>query len=226
MAATSRSEIRESSKSRVLGTLAGWLMRGWCRTLRYEIIDATGCMAEDQREPFLFAVWHNRIFALPYIWWKRYGKSRRIAVLTSASHDGAALAHALNVFGMGAVRGSSSRRAVAALVGMKRELLEGTSITLTPDGPRGPRYQLQGGLLKTSQATGARIVPVYVIFSDAWRLRKTWDRFAIPKPFSRVKVIFNEALAIAPGLSEDAFEAERLRIEAMMREGNPDESIF
>lgn len=222
MAVSSRSEIRDSTKSRVLGTLIGWVMRFWCRTLRYEVVDRAGFWGGAKAGPFLFAVWHNRIFALPYIWWQRFGDQRPMAVLTSASNDGAALSHAMRVFHMSAIRGSTSRRAVAALVGMKRVLLEGADVTVTPDGPRGPRYQLQGGLLKTAQATKTKIVPVFVTFSDAWRLRKTWDRFAIPKPFSRVRLIFDQALAIDPRLSEDGFEAERLRIETMMREGNVD----
>lgn len=222
MASSSRSEIRESTKSRVLGTAAGWLMRAWCRTLRYDVIDRVGFLEGQASGPFIYAVWHNRIFCLPSIWWNAFHGERPLAVLTSASHDGAALAHAVNVFGMTSIRGSTSRRAVAALVAMKRALLDGINITLTPDGPRGPCYQLQGGLLKTAQATNTKIVPVYVTFSDAWRLRKSWDRFAIPKPFSRVRVIFDEALAIDPQLSEDAFEAERLRIETLMRAGNVD----
>ena len=113
------------------------------------------------------------------------------------------VARAMAVFGLGAVRGSSSRRAVAALVGLKRALLEGLDVCLTPDGPRGPRYRIQPGIIKLAEATGAPIVPIHVRFSSAWRL-KTWDRFVIPKPFSRVEVTFAEPITLTRGMDADS----------------------
>jgi lysophospholipid acyltransferase (LPLAT)-like uncharacterized protein len=141
-----------------------------------------------------------------------------LVVLTSASHDGAALARAMGVQGMGAVRGSSSRRAVAALVGMKRALREGCDLCVTPDGPRGPRYVLQAGPVKLAESAGVPIIPVHAHAFSAWAL-KSWDRFLIPKPFSRVRVIYDHALVVPPGLADDAFEAERAKLEAVMRAG-------
>jgi lysophospholipid acyltransferase (LPLAT)-like uncharacterized protein len=108
-------------------------------------------------------------------------------VLTSASHDGAALATAMGVFGIGSVRGSSSRRGVAALVGMRKALREGIDVCVTPDGPRGPRYMIQAGLVKLAETSAAPVIPIHVEYPNCWRL-KTWDRFAIPKPCSTVRV--------------------------------------
>jgi lysophospholipid acyltransferase (LPLAT)-like uncharacterized protein len=141
--------------------------------------------------------------------------------LTSASNDGAMVAAAMKVFGLGSVRGSSSRRGVAALVGLKRALAEGLDICLTPDGPRGPRYKVQPGFLKLAEATGAPIIPIHLRFSNAWRL-KTWDRFVIPKPFSRVEITFDEPIRIPRGLDEAAFEAERLKLETLLVAGTDD----
>ncbi|MBB5351335.1 hypothetical protein HNR46_001571 [Haloferula luteola] len=214
-----QSEIRESRKATLLGTAAGWLMRVWCTTLRYEIEDRAGVAA--MARPVVLAMWHNRIFAVPEAWDALVHGRRRAVVLTSASHDGAMLARAVGVFGIGSVRGSSSRRGVAALVALRRALREGWDCCVTPDGPRGPRYHLQAGVVKLAQTTGAPLVPIHVRFSSAWRL-KSWDRFVIPKPFSKVRVVFDAALAVDPGLGEDGFENRRAEIEAVLRSGVDD----
>ncbi|WP_193210467.1 lysophospholipid acyltransferase family protein [Luteolibacter marinus] len=214
-----RSEIRESGKASFLGTLAGRLMRAYCATLRFEIVDRCGITRPGGiATPVIYCLWHNRIFTMPAAWKKACGSHRRAVVMTSASHDGAALARAVGVFGIGAVRGSSSRRGVAALVGMRKALREGLDACITPDGPRGPRHVLQSGIVKLAETSGAPLIPLHVEIPDRWEL-KTWDRFAIPKPCSRVRVIFDEALAVPAGLSEDDFETWRRRIEETMLAG-------
>lgn len=218
------SEIRESRKSTILGTMAGWLMRAWCSTLRMEVVDNYGFAEKQESEgPIIFALWHNRIFVVPDAWRRlsRGKKFRPVVVLTSASHDGATLARAVGVFGLGSVRGSSSRRAVAALVALRKALREGTNVCVTPDGPRGPRYVMQPGLLKIAETSKSPIVPVDVTFGKTWRL-KTWDRFCIPYPFSKVRVIFDEALVVPGDLDEDEFEQWRSRIEQRLRAGTDD----
>jgi lysophospholipid acyltransferase (LPLAT)-like uncharacterized protein len=215
-------EIRGDRKSEILGTLAGWFMWCWSKTLRFEIYDRCGVItADDPIRPVIYALWHNRIFTMPPIWWRTGGNLRKSVVLTSASKDGAILAKAMQVFGLGAVRGSSSRRAVAALIGMKRALEEGLDVCITPDGPRGPRYSFHPGVIKLAQATGAPIVPIHLKFADAWRL-KSWDRLVIPKPFSEVTVIFDELLIIPPKLDEPTFLAEVERVKAILLTGADD----
>jgi len=188
-------------------------------TLRMEIRDECGIGSpERQTPPVIYVLWHNRIFTVPPAWQRLCGRHRKAVVMASASHDGDIVARAMAVFGMGAVRGSSSRRGVAALVGLKRELAAGTDVCLTPDGPRGPRYVLQAGAVKLAQSSGAPLVPVHVRFSSAWRL-KTWDRFVIPKPFSRVIVTFAAPLVIPRELDDEEFEAQRRMLEQRMLEG-------
>ncbi|MFT4175511.1 MAG: lysophospholipid acyltransferase family protein [Luteolibacter sp.] len=219
------SEIRIDRKSILLGTLIGWVMKVWSWTLRYHVTDHVGITRHGNfPQPVILALWHNRIFALPPIWYRTIGKHRPCVVLTSASHDGTTLATAMSVFGLGAVRGSSSRRAVAALIAMKRALKEGSDICITPDGPRGPRYEFQPGIVKIAESSGSPIIPMHARFHSAWRL-KTWDRFVIPKPFSRVDFSYGEALHVAPCADADAFEAERKRIEAALLAGADDVSL-
>ena len=171
--------------------------------------------------PVIYILWHNRFFTVPAAWNQLCGRHRKTVTLTSASHDGDMVARAMAVFGLGAVRGSSSRRGVAALVGLKRALQEGFDVCLTPDGPRGPRYKIQPGVIKLAESTGAPIIPVHVKFTSAWRL-KTWDRFVIPKPFSRVEVTFAEAIHLPRGMDAETFENERLRIENLLVNGTDD----
>lgn len=222
MSSTKSTEIRGSRKAEILGTLAGWFMRGWSKTLRFEVYDRCGVItAHDPIRPVIFALWHNRIFTIPPIWWRTGGNFRKTVVLTSASKDGAILARAMEVFGLGAVRGSSSRRAVAALIGMKRSLQEGLDVCITPDGPRGPRYGFHPGVIKLAQSTGAPIVPIHASYSSFWRL-KTWDGLVIPKPFSRITVTFDEILIVPPKLDETAFQAQLDRVKAILLTGVDD----
>ncbi len=222
MSADKRSEIRSNRKSVWLGTLAGWIMRLLGMTLRLEIRNDSGVdPARGSHPPIIFVMWHSRIFTGPSGWKAVFGGRRRCVALTSASHDGDIVANAMAVFGIEAVRGSSSRRGVAALVGLKRALREGCDICLTPDGPRGPRYRVQAGAVKLAESTGAVMVPIHVRFGSAWRL-KSWDRLVIPRPFSRVWVTFGPPMAVGRGLDEPAFEAERQKVELVLVDGADD----
>lgn len=216
------SEIRESRKARAMGAMIGWVMSAMCATLRMELVDRCGLGERDKlSKPVVYCLWHNRIFVVPAAWKKLCGGWRKSVVLTSASHDGATLARAMAAFGIGSVRGSSSRRGVAALVALRKALRSGVDICLTPDGPRGPRYELQAGAVKLAETGDALVIPIHVEYSSVWIL-KTWDRFHVPKPFSKVRVIFDVALAVPRGLSEDEFEAQRTEIEAVLRAGVED----
>jgi lysophospholipid acyltransferase (LPLAT)-like uncharacterized protein len=222
MSRSQRTEIRASRSSRLAGYLAGLVMKGWGFTLRYEVNGKPGVTAPGiAPAPVIFALWHNRIFTMPPIWRRTGGKGRKSVVLTSASKDGTILATAMSMFGLGAIRGSSSRRAVSALIGMKKALGEGFDVCVTPDGPRGPRYEVQPGVIKIAQATGAEIIPIHIRYSSAWRL-KTWDRFVIPKPFSRVSVTFDQPHRIPQDGGDEGFEAARIALEKCLGEGSDD----
>ena len=215
-------EIRSNRKSAMIGAFAGWTMKLLAATLRLEVRDLCGIGSPEAAvPPVIYILWHNRFFTVPTAWNRICGNHRRSVTLTSASHDGAMVARAMAVFGLGAIRGSSSRRAVAAMVGLKQALRDGFDVCLTPDGPRGPRYRIQPGVIKLAESSGAAIIPVHVRFASAWRL-KTWDRFVIPKPFSRVEVIFAEAIHLPRGMAAAAFENARLEIESLLVKGTDD----
>ncbi|MCE2960232.1 MAG: lysophospholipid acyltransferase family protein [Akkermansiaceae bacterium] len=214
--------IKTSRSSIVLGHLAAFAMKLWSITLRYNVNDQAGIVQPDiDPKPVIFALWHNRIFTMPPIWQRTGGKNRSTVVLTSASRDGTTLAKSMEAFGIGSIRGSSSRRALAALIGMKNALLEGKDVCITPDGPKGPRYQVQPGLLKIAQSTGSDIIPIHILYGSAWR-RSSWDRFVIPKPFSKVIVTFDKPISIPKNLSEADFETARLNLENSLLAGCDD----
>lgn len=224
MSDSKSTEIRGTRKAEILGTLAGWAMRLWSKTLRFEVDDRCGVThPQHPLPPVIFALWHNRIFTIPPIWWRTGGNNRKTVVLTSASKDGAILSSAMAVFDIGAIRGSSSRRGVAALIGMKRSLKEGLDICITPDGPRGPRYIFHPGVIKLAESSGAPIVPIHAKYSSVWRL-KTWDRLVIPKPFSRITVVFDEFIVVPPKLDEAAFQAQLNRVQAILLSGVDDDA--
>lgn len=192
----------------------GWLIcvLGW--TLRYKVDGLKKLSERYPGQPVILALWHNRILAMPYITPKLL-KNREICVLTSASKDGAILETAVRLFGVTAVRGSSSRRGAAALVALRRKLRDGATVAITPDGPKGPRYKVQPGVVKLAQTSGAPIVVMSVNFSSCWRL-KSWDSFCVPKPFSQVLLKLEEGLEISREMSDDAFENERVNLEILM----------
>lgn len=223
-----RSEIRAirgTRRTAILGTLIGMLMKALGSTLRLTIRDECGVgNAVSTYPPCIYLLWHSRFLIVPHAWQRLTQGRRRTVALTSASKDGDMVARAMAVFGLGAVRGSSSRRGVAALVGLKRAIEDGHDICLTPDGPKGPRYQLQPGVLTLAQATGAPVIPIHIRFHSAWRLG-TWDRFVIPKPFSRVEVTFAKPIDVATLLAETTSEEVRTHIETLLVEGTDDASL-
>ncbi len=199
---------------RVLGSLGSWLMRALLITLRFRFEDRARIMATPPEKPLLWAFWHNRLFVMPYVF-EHFFPGRPGAALTSASRDGEILAAFLNRFGVRAIRGSSSRGGARALVEMKRAIEDGYIMGITPDGPRGPKYHLNPGVVKLAQVTGGFVLPVHVRYSRCWQL-KSWDGFMIPKPFATVEITFETLYTVPPTADDAAFEAERVRMEKML----------
>ena len=207
-----------SLKVRIIGWLAAMLIRLFCLTYRWDVVDHAGVKTGLPDRSLIWAFWHNSVFALPGAY-ERYFSSRTGAVLTSASKDGALIASVMKSYGIASVRGSSSRRGASALLGLTDWIKRGHDVVITPDGPRGPRYRLAPGMIKLAQVTGAGIVLIRVESSSFWQFN-SWDRFKVPKPFSKLRVIFEAIQTIEPELEDEAFEAERARIESVLNANN------
>ena len=196
-------------RTRFTGWLGGTLIKLWYATLRIHVEDPAGWL---DRPPAacIWTFWHNRIFVVPAFFHRRVRPVRPAAVLTSPSGDGAILAAVMSQFRMTAVRGSSNKRAAQALVECRRLLQRGYTLGITPDGPRGPRYQLAPGVVQLSRVAACPILPVRLHLHNKWEL-KSWDRFQIPRPFSRVTITLCPEVHCAGREIEDArAEVERI----------------
>jgi lysophospholipid acyltransferase (LPLAT)-like uncharacterized protein len=164
----------------------GLLLRLWGMTLRFETSpdDLRAYTKKDQ--PVAMVLWHNRLFLAAEIV-RRFRGGRPAYALVSASQDGAWLTAFFSLAGLRTVRGSSSRLGREAATALVETLRAGHDIGITPDGPRGPCYEVKPGGVIVARRTRAPMLLIGGEFESAWRL-KSWDRFYIPKPFSRVRM--------------------------------------
>jgi lysophospholipid acyltransferase (LPLAT)-like uncharacterized protein len=181
--------------------------------------DQAGILSGQSQDKLLFAFWHNRL-ALSAILYRRYflkyAPDRRLAGLVSASRDGGLLARVLEHFHIEAVRGSSSRRGGQAVLELTSRAERGYDLAITPDGPRGPCYEVQEGVISTAQLTGLPIVPVSYHLN--WKIRpRSWDRFQIPLPFTRCEVTVGKVMWVPREASDAEREALRRQLEAELR---------
>jgi hypothetical protein len=175
----------------------GVLVRLWGMSLRFETSPEDLRAYTKRDEPIAMVLWHNRLFLSAEIL-RRYRGERPAYALVSASSDGAWLAAFFSLAGMRTVRGSSSRLGREAAMALVDVLRDGHDVGITPDGPRGPCYELKPGGVIVARRTRAPILLIGGEFFSAWRL-KSWDRFYLPKPFSRVRMrgelVFPDELA-------------------------------
>jgi lysophospholipid acyltransferase (LPLAT)-like uncharacterized protein len=192
------------------------LIRVVCVTLRFRLDDRSGITKNPPEGSLIWVFWHNRVFSVPFIY-RKFLRERSGAVLTSPSRDGEIIAQVMKRFGCAAVRGSSNKRPAAALKELVGWIKGGNDIAITPDGPRGPVYRLQAGVVKVAQLTKVPVFPIHVRYSKYFRL-KSWDRFMIPWPFSRVDVTFGELHQVPRTRSEEDFETQRLELENILKQ--------
>jgi lysophospholipid acyltransferase (LPLAT)-like uncharacterized protein len=182
-------------------------------TLRMTVEDRGGVLDQPEHSPVIIAFWHNRTALMAYFY-ERYCRGRIALTFISRSRDGQFMTDVAARFGIKAVRGSSSRHGVSAMLTAIRAAGDRqVDLAITPDGPRGPRYQIQPGLLRLAQATRRPIVAV--TYQLKWKLLlNSWDRFHVPLPFSTCRLITGEPIFVA----ENASEAELAAISARVTE--------
>jgi len=204
----------DSWRARVLIVLSFGLYRLWARTLRLQVEDPNGVVALVRDRPVIFAIWHNRLLMLPRVFDPSF-PTRQSYGLISASGDGDLIASFIERSGYGTIRGSSSRKGVIALRQLVDTLAADGNVLVTPDGPRGPVYQVSQGVVFLAQKSGAPVVPIHMEYSRCWRL-KSWDRFVVPWPFATLRAIFGPPITIPPLEGAEQFEAEQLRLQNAM----------
>jgi lysophospholipid acyltransferase (LPLAT)-like uncharacterized protein len=204
-------------RNRRLVAAAGWLgtrfARLLFRTLRFEYRPlgpncAPAKLSPDDRH--IYCIWHENLL-LPTL----YFGCPDIAVLISKHADGKLLGSLITSLGMGTVEGSTTRGGIEAVRKLTREHTPWRHLAITPDGPRGPRRVVQPGLVYVASRTGMRIIPVGVGYRRPWRAG-SWDRFALPKPFTRARCLTAEPIAVPGSLRSAELEPHRLRVQAEM----------
>ena len=187
-----------------------YLIRTLASTWRIRAVNSDAYTTLSARQqPFIFAFWHGQLLPLLYV-----HRGQSVAVLVSSHRDGEIVARIAERLGMRTVRGSTTRGAARALLSMVRELEEGRAVAVTPDGPRGPARKFATGALVAAQRSGAPIIGIGVNAQRAWRL-KSWDRFMIPKPFTRVDIVYSDPTLVTAASARDA-EAEAPKFEALL----------
>jgi lysophospholipid acyltransferase (LPLAT)-like uncharacterized protein len=144
--------------------------------------------------------WHAGIIPATYLF-----RDVGIRVMSSNSYDGEYMGRIIHKFGFVAVKGSSSRNAVRALLGLRRALDDGWAVAFSLDGPRGPRYQVKPGPVSLARSSGVPLATFHIAVDRAWVLN-TWDRLIIPKPFSRVLMRFGKLIPVPPEATDEDIE--------------------
>jgi lysophospholipid acyltransferase (LPLAT)-like uncharacterized protein len=204
-------KLRNPWLLKVVSLAVACLVRAWVATLRYRSRMLGGDVHPDRAanrgQRFIFAFWHEYLllpayhYARPDVW-----------VLISRHADGQLIADACRHLGLKVVRGSTSRGNLAAVRDIVRVLARG-HVAVTPDGPRGPRRRVPLGLVHLASQTGAPIVPLGFGLRRPWRMR-SWDRFALPRPFGSSAGVSGEPIRVPPGAGKEQLEEYRKKVEA------------
>ncbi len=187
-------------------------------TIRYHYRDRSGFL-DGRAGPAIYCVWHNRLALCMKIYHDHVmprNQTAGLAAMVSASKDGAFLAGILECFKVQPVRGSSSRRGPQALLELTTWAERGYDLAITPDGPRGPCYVVQEGVMSLAQVTGLPILPAS--YDLNWKLRcGSWDRFQIPLPFARCEVVIERPIRVPRQASDAEREGLRRQLEETLK---------
>ncbi len=202
--------LRQRVSLSLITGLAWLLVRLIGPTLRYEVAVEEGGPHEGWIQPAVWVFWHRCI--VPATWFFR---GRRIGVMTSSSFDGEYIARIIDKFGFEAVRGSSTRGGVRALLGMHTVIEDGRTAAFTIDGPKGPRYVAKPGPVLLARNTQTPLVAFHLAVQNAWVVN-SWDRLMIPKPFSRVALHISRMIIVPKDASHEDLSRYHAEMQAAL----------
>jgi lysophospholipid acyltransferase (LPLAT)-like uncharacterized protein len=169
-------------------------------TLRVCVSREEGAQETVGQHPLIISFWHACIIPATYLF-----RNVGIRVMSSNSYDGEYMGRIIHKFGFVAIKGSSSRNAVRALLGLRRALQQGWAVAFTLDGPRGPRQKVKPGPVALARSSGVPLTMFHIAVESAWVLN-TWDRLVIPKPFSRALMRFGKLIPVPADTSDQELE--------------------
>jgi lysophospholipid acyltransferase (LPLAT)-like uncharacterized protein len=195
------------------GLLAAEGIRAWMKTIdcRAAFYDRTVDPSLGIGGPRIYIFWHENILMPLYI-----GGHYSLAMLLSQHEDAEVLSRVAYHLGFDCVRGSTFRGGARALWELKKRS-QTQHLTMTPDGPRGPRRQLAQGPIYLASRLRLPLVPMGFGYNRPWRA-KSWDRFAVPRPFSRARAVMGPPLNLPPKLDRDGLEHCRMRVERLLND--------
>ncbi len=198
----------------VISLTASFVIKLVALTLRLEVIGRKNLdRFKKEGRPVIFAFWHNRLLYTSY-----YLRKERFTVMASQSRDGDLIALVCRIFGIGSVRGSSSRGGIRSVYELARLMQSGGGNGgITPDGPRGPKYILQPGVLILAKKSRAPVLPVSINFSRK-KVFQSWDRFLFPYPLSKAVLVFGEPFWVPEDARREKMERLRSELEGRLRE--------
>jgi lysophospholipid acyltransferase (LPLAT)-like uncharacterized protein len=199
--------------TRLMGRLTAWGIHSWMSTQEYRAFfyDPTNDPRLGLSEPRIYPFWHEYILVPLHL-----RAHCDIVILLSRHKDADLLADVAGRLGYGSVRGSTTRGGAAALLEMTRHG-KGAHLALTPDGPQGPRRHMASGAIFLASISGMPIVPMGFGMANP-RRTKSWDQFAFPRLFSRIRCVIGHSIRIPSDLSRDELEDARLMVERKMTE--------
>ncbi len=168
---------------------------------------------KEKNEGWIYAIWHTNVLFSPYL-----NRGQNINVLISASKDGELINRVVYRFGNRAIRGSSSRGGMKALRTLVEELKKGYPAAITPDGPRGPSFKLQNGVIIAASRGRVPIIPFHYEAKRQWIAEKSWDKHRIPKPFTTLVVHYGEPIYVPEKLEGESFTDFALLVEGKLVE--------
>jgi hypothetical protein len=208
-------KLRKIATTKFAGFIFYWVIRLYSATFRLKIENEEKWLDYlDKGGKVLICLWHQQLFFSIFVLarWKKY----RPSVMISRSLDGDIVSRIVEAGGFFTVRGSSSRGGSVALKEMIKRIKETGLGAHILDGPRGPAGIAKIGVIAMAYSAGAAIVPGYAKADRAWYL-KSWDQFAIPKPFARVTVHFFDKIILPPLKNEEDEEIQRKSLENILR---------
>ncbi len=183
--------------------------------MRTKIVDSHKCL-KMENVPCITVTWHNRLLYFPAIFPKKYRV--RTYALISPSRDGQYVSDLVRHFGVRSVRGSTSKRGARALMQAERVITEEKcNLSVTPDGPRGPKYRMSQGPIVLASRTGRPILPLAVNSSKYWEFN-SWDKFQVAKPGAKMELVFGDFIRIPPNLTQEEIEKWRVIAEKKLME--------
>ena len=208
--------INSPSGEKIIGNLAYYYLKFVGLTTRWQSVTGVKETYEtlDKYGSMIVIGWHGRTLIMPYFW----NKTRPLNALVSPHRDGRIIVHILAKFGIGNINGSSDRNSKEAAIELMRNLQQGNSIAIIPDGPRGPSMKLTLSPLFYARKSGKPIMGITYSIAGSKIITRSWDNMLIPLPFHKGMYAITEPVFIPENTTDEELEIYRQKIEQTLNE--------